>query len=242
MIVVSVLTYQLGKELGIAGAARELARQLGSGTGNALLPCVRTVRLLRELDEIMVYHGASTTLPKARSRAAHAALTSRLKPDLWCMIDDDVETDLDTLTRLVAIARAGKVAVLPCAVRSTLGDHRVNVLWTGSLVDPTTGGVSSRAVARAGCGLMIVPRPALERVHAAYSSALTYLDDDGEKRVALFQLMLTGELDSQLWLGEDYSFCERLRAAGVELAAPIEGHSIHDGALLDLADAAALPY
>lgn len=239
MIVVSVLTYALGKELGIAGAARELSRQFSDGTGD-VLPCVRTIQRLRGLDELMLYHGSSTTLPKARSRAAHAALAAP-NADLWVMIDDDVETDLDTLARLVAIARAGKVAVLPCAVRSTGNDHRVNVLWQGSLIDPT-GGVSARAVARGGCGLMIVPRAALERMRFTYSAALSYLDDDGQKRVALFAQMFTGDLDSQMWLGEDYSFCERCRAAGVELAAPVEGHSIHDGAILDLADAAALPY
>lgn len=241
MIVVSVLTYALGKELGIAGAARELSRQFSDGTGD-VLPCVRTIQRLRGLDELMLYHGSSTTLPKARSRAAHAALAANA--DLWCMIDDDVETDLDTLARLVAIARAGKVAVLPCAVRSTGNDHRVNVLWQGSLIDPT-GGVSARAVARGGCGLMIVPRAALERVRDQCRESLTYVDDDGEQRVALFAHMFV-RVDRAptpgIWLGEDYSFCERCRAAGVELAAPVEGHSIHDGAILDLADAAALPY
>lgn len=246
MIVVSLLTYALGKELGIAGAARELARQIGSGTGDAVLPCVRTVRLLRSLDDLSVYHGASTTLPKARSRAAHAVLATP-GADLWCMIDDDVETDLGTLTRLVAIARAGKVAVLPCALRSIAGDHRVNVAWLGSLVTPA-GGVSTRAVARGGCGLMIVPRAALERVRDEFRAALSYVDDDGETRVALFAPMFGAgnpgsgqKVAPRLWLGEDYSFCERLRAAGVELAAPVEGWSMHDGAVIDLADAAALP-
>ena len=243
MIVVSLLTYGLGKELGIAGAAREVSHQLVEGTTSErfmhVLPCVRTVRLLRELSDLAVYHGASTTLPKARSRAAHAVLATP-DADLWCMIDDDVETDLATLTRLVAIARAGKVAVLPCALRSTLGDHRVNVAWLSSLVT-SVGGVSTRAVARGGCGLMLVPRAALERVRDVFRESLSYLDDDGETRVALFQLMLTGDRESRMWLGEDYSFCERIRAAGVEIAAPVEGWSVHDGAVIDLADAAALP-
>lgn len=250
MIVVSLLTYQLGKELGIAGAAREVWRQLASGeaswrtdrdvSGDRVLPCVRTIRLLRELDDVMVYHGASTTLPKARSRAAHAVLDT-LGADVWVMIDDDVETDLATLARLVDIARAGKVAVLPCAVRSTQHDHRVNVVWHGSLVDPT-GGVSTRAVLRGGCGLMIVPRLALERVRDKYRDELSYTDDDGVTRVGLFHTLMLRDTSPALWLGEDYSFCERLRAAGVAIAAPVEGLSVHAGAVLDLADAAALPY
>jgi len=247
VIIVSVLTYALGKTLGIQGAARELSRQLVAdpGLGADMLPCVRTIQRLRKFDEVLLYHGASTTLPKARSRAAHAALADP-NAELWAMIDDDVETDLDTLARLVAIARSGKVAVLPCAVRGASNDHRINVLWASSLVNPT-GDVASRAVHRGGCGLMLVPRAALERVRDECRDSLSYVDDDGVERVALFAMMfcpdgVAADAGPWSWFGEDYSFCERLRAAGVELAAPIEGFSIHDGAILDLADAAALPY
>lgn len=239
MIVVSVLTYALGKALGIAGAARALARQLLDEHGE-VLPCVRTVQRLQMIDELMLYHGASTTLPKARSRAAHAALAAP-KADVWIMIDDDVETDLDTLSRIVAVARSGSVVVLPCAVRGTEQDHRVNVLWQDSLIR-LVGGVSVRAVARGGCGLMAVPRVALELVRDANSERLTYHDDDGERRVALFEQMFVGGIESQMWLGEDYSFCERLKAAGVDIVAPVEGWSMHDGAVLDLGDASRMPY
>jgi len=240
MIVVSALTYALGKQLGIELAAKELARQLAEPPDPADwdLPVVRTIRGLQSLDDLMLYHGASTTLPKARSRAAHAALESTA--DLWAMCDDDVEADVETLRRMVAIARSGRVAVLPCAVRTVRGDHRVNVQWHGPLVE-VHAGVSTRAVRRGGCGLMIVPRVALEAVRDVFAETMSYVDDDGVRRVALFQMMLFGGSPNQLWLGEDYSFCERLRAAGVEIAAPIEGQSIHDGAVLDLSEAAALP-
>lgn len=240
MIVVSVLTYALGKALGIELAAKELARQLVDppDASDFDLPVVRTIRALQSLDDLMLYHGASTTLPKARSRAAHAALES--SADLWAMCDDDVEADVETLRRMVAIARSGRVAVLPCAVRTVRGDHRVNVQWQGPIVT-VHGGVSTRAVRRGGCGLMIVPRVALECVRNQFRERLSYYDDDGVQRVALFQMMLFGGGPNQLWLGEDYSFCERLREAGVEIAAPIEGGSIHDGAALDLAQVAALP-
>ncbi len=239
MILVSVLTYALGKELGINGAARELSRQLvdpGSYPGNLMLPCARTITKLRAIDELMLYHGASTTLTKARSRAAHAALASTA--DVWLMIDDDVETDEPTLRRLVAIARSGRVAVLPCALRTHSNDHRINVLWDGPLVE-LHAGVASRAVRRGGCGLMVVPLAALERVRDEYQKVLTYQDEDGVARVALFAQMFVGS--PSIWLGEDYSFCERLRGAGVELAAPVEGMSVHDGVELDLAEASRVP-
>jgi hypothetical protein len=241
MIVVSTLTYGLGKVLGIELAAKELARQLSAPPDpneHFPLPCVLAIRMLQSLDSLMLYHGASTTLPKARSRAAHAALQS--DADMWAMIDDDVCTDIETMKRLVAIARSGRVAVLPCAVRSTRSDHRVNVQWLGPLVD-VHGGVATRGVRRAGCGLMIVPHVALERVTEYHREDLSYYDDDGERRVALFQQMFFGGGPNQLWLGEDYSFCERLRHAGVEICAPVEGSSVHDNVAIDLADAAALP-
>ena len=242
MIVVSLLTYELGKALGIDGAAHEVSMQLsGDCMPGDELAAVRTIQRLRGIDELMVYHGASTTLPKARSRAAHAALAAA-GADLWVMVDDDVETDLGTLSRMIAIARTGRVAVLPCAVRSTSGDHRINVVWGGALVHVEQG-VSWRSVVRGGCGLMIVPRPALERVLAEHRSELTYRDDDGNDRVAIFSQMFVsgGEGQARLWLGEDYSFCERLRASDIEIGAPVQGKSNHDGNMLDLHDAAGLP-
>jgi hypothetical protein len=239
VIVVSLLTYELGKALGMDGAAHEVAQQLaGDCQPGDELAAVRTVQRLRSIDELMVYHGASTTLPKARSRAAHAALAAAAA-DLWVMVDDDVETDPGTLAQLIAIARTGTVAVLPCAVRSTARDNRVNVLWHSALVEVDKRGVASRAVVRGGCGLMVVPRTALELVTDDYRSELTYRDDDGEDRVALFAQMFVG--NPRVWLGEDYSFCERLRASGIAVAAPVKGTSVHDGMVLDLRDAAALP-
>lgn len=241
MIGISTLTYGLGKMLGIELAAKELARQLVGPFDpheELALPVVRTIRHLQTLDQCMLYHGASTTLPKARSRAAHAMLESTA--DIWVMCDDDVSTDLETIKRLVAIARSGRVAVLPCAVRSTRADHRVNIQWLGPLVD-VHGGVATRGVRRGGCGLMVVPHVALARVTDEYRETLSYFDDDGVRRVGLFHMLFFGGGPNQLWLNEDYSFCERLRAAGVEICAPVEGSSLHDGVAIDLADAAALP-
>lgn len=238
MIMVSLLTYELGKALGMDGAAEEVSIQLaGDCQPGDELAAVRTIQRLRSIDELMVYHGASTTLPKARSRAAHAALAASAA-DLWVMVDDDVETDPETLAQLIAIARTGTVAVLPCAVRSTARDRRVNLVWHSPLVQVDRR-VTSRAVVRGGCGLMVVPRSALELVTDDYKAELSYRDDDGETRVGLFAQMFVG--NPRVWLGEDYSFCERLRASGIAIAAPVQGKSIHDGMVLDLREAAALP-
>src|SRR5262245_62162418 len=234
-IFASVLTYTLGKRLGIRGAARALSQQLCDPTldEDGLLPVARVCRRLREFGDVIVYHGAGTMLPKARSRAAYEFLRS--PADVWVMCDDDVETDNDTWQRLLTIAGAWRVAVLRCAIRGPhLSAAALNIVWESSLV-VLQDGVQTRSVARGGCGLMVVPRAALQRVVEQGGDALEFVDDDGATKLALFQprLQAAGE-----WLGEDYSFCERLRAADVRSVAPLEGTSWHDAALIDLADCA----
>lgn len=228
----STLTYELGKRLGIAGAARAFASLLMTPSERFELPVVRVMQLLREFGDVLVHHGAGTNLPKARSRAAHDALAS--DADVWVMIDDDVETDLETLRRLIGIAGSDRVAALPCLVRGPhLEANTCNIVWDGALVS-VIAGVQTRRVRRAGCGLMVVPRKALQRVTDEFHAALSYRDEDGKYRVALFHPMLVPPALGGAWLGEDYSFCERVRGAGVEIVAPLEGVSSHDGVALDL--------
>lgn len=247
----STLTSALGKQLGIRAAAREFASQVADPAAHdpaELLPVARVVLRLREYGDVMLYHGASTSLPKARSRAAHAALES--KADLWVMVDDDVETDIDTLGRLVTLARDDRVSVLPCAIRGAGAEEsRLNVVWASPLISCTDRSVSvtgsieakveGRDVRRGGCGLVIVARKALERVTDLYRD-FYYDDDDGVRKVALFAMTLWEMEGRQLWLNEDYSFCERLHDACVSIVAPIKGTSWHDGALVDLAQCASL--
>lgn len=240
IIFISVLTYALGKALGIPGAARAFTRQLDDPptlAADDVLPCARTIHRFRDMADLIIFHGAGTSLPKARSRAAHAALES--KADLWVMIDDDVETDLKTARALVTLSEGGRAAILPCAVRgSDAESHIINCVWDSPLVS-LVNGIQARRVLRGGCGCMVVPRAALEKVTEAYRSTLTFLDDDRASKVALFQQVLVGAPE-QLWFGEDFSFCERLRAAGVEIVAPVVGLSSHDGAVVDLAECSRL--
>lgn len=238
-IFVSVLTYGLGKQLGIRGAARAFSSQLvDDHEPRDLLPAARVIRRLRDLGDLIVYHGAGTALPKARSRAAHAALESGA--DVWLMVDDDVETDSATLQRLITLAGTDRASVLPCPIRGVESErHTVNVMWDGSLVTMLDG-VQARKVQRGGCGLMVVSRAALARVADCYSPALSFRDDDAKTKVALFHQMLVGDDGHLRWLNEDYSFTERLRAADVSLVAPIEGRASHDGAILHLEECAAI--
>lgn len=240
----STLTYELGRQLGIQEAAAEFRAQLMDPSRESL-PVVRLFARLARLAEVEVYHGASTTLPKARSRAAHAALQSGC--EYWLMCDDDVECDAETLASMLQAAGesySARAVVLPCLMRGA-GDEKatVNVQFDG-LLPLVSGGSTLRTARRAGTGCMLLTREALVRLYSHYSydpaldssmtmagERLAFRDDDGEAKLALFQLLVTSQGE---WFGEDFSFCERLRSAGVPLVALLSGHSSHAGAVLDL--------
>lgn len=240
-IFVSVLTYELGKALGIEDATLEFRRQVDDPKSPENLPAARVVARLRELGSVMLYHGAGTCLPKARSRAAHAALSWLREQDesqraIWVMVDDDVECDARTLRTLLAAAAADRVAVLPCPIRGNAAEqHTLNLAWESSLLLQSEG-VTVRPVKRAGCGMMVVPLAALQRVSDDERADWWHDDDDQPKRALFQQLFAPRSDDDQrlAWLGEDYSFCERLRASGVSIVGIVDGVAIHDGQALDL--------
>lgn len=230
-VLVSALTYELGKQLGIERASRQFIAQCEHPNRNSL-PVARMIARLRQLSEVIVYHGFSTSLPKARSRAAHEALSSAA--DFWLMCDDDVECDTDTLGRMFVIAGTAVPAavVLPCVLRGTAADRsEVNVQLTKGSIPISIGGFAAQTIDRGGTGMMLLNRAALERVSDHYRSELAWRDDDGVSKIALFQPILSGGE----WLGEDFSFCDRLLAAGVGLWAVLDGVSLHAGEGLRLA-------
>ena len=228
MIFLSVLTYELGRALGVEAAAREFARQVQQAPGEPRMPAASVAYNLQQLEsQVLLYHPFGTRLPQLRSRCAHAMLES--PADVWVMCDDDVATDQHVLRAMLEVARSpGHPAViLPCLVRGAKGEHRVNVEWGSSLVEQMAGGHLVRRVVRGGCGLVVLHRSA---VVAALEYAERYRDDDGVEKRALFRDILEGER----WLGEDLSFCARLSAAGVLIVAPSSGASFHAGQLLEL--------
>lgn len=240
-IFVSVLTYELGKALGIVEATAEFRRQIDDPKGPDNLPAARMVARLRDCGNVMLYHGAGTCLSKARSRAAHAAHKWLAEQDdsqraVWVMVDDDVECDARTLRALLAVAGSERVAVLPCGVRGNEREQAtVNCVWDSSLIYPIEG-IETRPVKRGGCGLMVVPLAALRALVAAKDWDWWH-DDDDDVKPALFAQRFEPRSATdarRTWLGEDYSFCSRLREVGVTIVAPVVGVSIHDGIGLDL--------
>lgn len=230
MIFFSVLTYELGRQLGVEAAAREFARQVSVALpSEPRLPAAAVACHLQRIDEVMLYHPFGTRLPQLRSRCAHAALESAA--DVWVMCDDDVATDDTVLRAMIEVARSPEhpAVILPCLVRGARSEHRVNVEWSGSLLYQIAGH-SVRRVVRGGCGLMVVHRTALSLIDDLL--APLYQDDDGVMKRAFFRDIL--EPEACRWLGEDLSFCARLAAAGVMLVAPTQGKSFHSGMVLEL--------
>jgi hypothetical protein len=232
-IFVSCSTYALSKQIGGDRAGREFAEMCASPTRQSL-PAARVIARLRELGSVQLFHVHGTCLPKMRSRAAHQAIKS--EADLWVQVDDDVDTDLDTLTTIVAEASwsipEARAVVLPCRLRGTAAERNiVNVRYRSALINPGHAGGLVRTVEACGTGLLVLNRAALLKVTQLFSGELLWRDDDGELKVALFEMMRSPD---GAWLNEDLSFAARLGDAGIPIVAPHEGISMHDGAALKL--------
>lgn len=234
---VSVLTYDLHRRLGDAAAAAFL-EQVQTPSRQSL-PCARTVARLASMAELQLYHGASSCLPKARSRAAHAAWSSGA--DFWIMCDDDVEAPTATIADLIAIAgrpSEARIAVLPCLLRGERdSEHKLNCVFAGESRLNVEAAAWVRPVSLAGCGLVVVTRHALELLFERYKPTLTFTDDDKIERIALFQMHIdtcAERVGRRDWLGEDFSFFRRAELAGVPIDGLVQGVSQHAGRGLEL--------
>jgi len=243
MIFFSTMTYSLGKQLGLEGAAAEFERMLRrapEAAHNALqlqpLPCTRVVARLRQVDGVQVWHDAgATSIAKARSPAFHAAYKS--DADVWVMCDDDVDASSEALENLLDLARQGNcVAFAPCLLR---GKRTINVFR-----DPKTHPADS--IAWGGLGLAAMNREAMRTLidkNNSTTGALQFLDDDGETKLPLFHEDIVpvynapDDFPDWQWLGEDLSFCRRAQRAGLELRMVTRGITNHAGQTLSCADA-----
>jgi hypothetical protein len=226
---VSCLTYELTRRVGVERSGAAFVQMVRAPDSNAL-PAARAVARLTQLGiELELFHGVSSCLPKARSRAAAAALKSGAA--YWVMCDDDVEAPTATLVDLINVAGPPgepRISVLPCLVRGSA--QRTNCEFSGDSRLNADASAWVRPVSLAGCGLMVVTRAALERLFTVYRDELGFTDDDGQERVALFNMLL----EPPRWYGEDYSFCRRADRAGIPIDALVQGVSTHDGQDLDL--------
>lgn len=82
--------------------------------------------------------------------------------------------------------------------------------------------------ARSGLGLALFQRSALERLCAAHPE-LRFVGDDGREQFGLFQTEI-GDVDGvPRFIGEDFAFCRRMRAAGFPLLVAVDVVTSHAG-------------
>lgn len=246
MIFVSVMTYALGKELGLTEAVAEFHAQVKEPSSDSL-PAARVVARMARLEEIGLYiDPAATCIGKGRSRAFHAARES--PADIWISVDDDMDADTRTLELLVesvrAYAEVPRVVFAPYWLRE---QEKVSAaLEQYPIARPVNGGGETLSAVAGGFGLVAVNRAAMQRLHVEHTPALCYQDDDGVERLALFHDIFHGKLsavgaDRGRWYGEDTSFYKRCRGVGVRVEALATGHTMHCGRTLRLDQIGSLP-
>lgn len=144
-------------------------------------------------------------------RARNAIVKRFMESDFQylMMIDADMGWDAKDVLRLMSY----KKDIIAAAGRRKSDDptYCCNPIGPPLQVEQTTGLVATKEV---GSAFMLVSRSALERMMRVYGPDLTYTDiGTGAKFTNLFDTRLQ---DGMLW-SEDYVFCQRARAIGIDV-------------------------
>lgn len=240
-IFASCSSYALGCVVGPAEAARLVNAAVGDEEHEQLLPAVHALRELRTFTDHLEFSfdGGATQIAKCRSRHFTKALNSTC--DVWVTLDDDIDTDRATLALLLAAVAdpEPRVCFAPYTQRGL--ETTALVTWAPLVVErvlfteptpslPTVSGTVRNAL-YGGFGLVAMNRAAMQ---AVARDAPTWIDSDGQPpKVAAFLEVLTSD---GYWLGEDFAFFKRARAAGVKVEALVSGRVTHAGVTLDLSN------
>lgn len=217
---VSVFAYVLGKEVEDPRAA--VAEEIALGE-RASWPAFRTLARIRaHAGAVQVWASHSSLIAKARSLALGAFLESGASR--WVAIDDDVE-GFDDDVRLLLDARDVDVLVAPCALRkAAVPALNIAVFGDGAQVRKA-GEVRVFNVEAAGMALSVMTRDAAEVLYREFPS-LRFIDRErGQRGLGVF----LEEVRDGAWIGEDASFCRRVRASGLRLEALCDAAVEHAG-------------
>jgi hypothetical protein len=189
-------------------------------------------RLTQERQENLDVHvDAGTYITRARSFAA--GLFLRSKADLWVTFDDDNYVDVDVLRQLCAAARDtrgmvsapylnrdGRTMTFECVTGPTL--------YAGDVDKEVTPGIPLRRVNRIGLGVTAIHRRIIE---TAARKVPTWTDvKTGIEAPALF----IESIREGKWIGEDYSFCDLVRACELPCLVLLDAPCDHAGRLAKL--------
>jgi hypothetical protein len=248
MLAVSTICYLHGKILGLEQATQVLQAQVmgkevrGAPKPKAIDTIQRLGDLFGDLEELQIRIDPNgSNLGKARARALGWA--HKTGASVWVACDDDVTASpgtLQTLVRLCREAEGPRVIVVPCALRTDgVMKAAVNVWPEGEAKYPKAAGALVLPLKYGGWGLVACNRAALE---AICKGRPTWKDDDGSPQPLVFncEIVPTPEPREHRWLGEDFAFFDQVRPFVPDLLMLTRGESDHAGAVIDLADVAAL--
>lgn len=226
----SVITYELGKRLGLKQAAAEFFRQAASGIDTeADLPSARCVRRLRKLTDVALIHDAGgTSIGIGRSRQFSMAIETGA--DVWLAIDDDLDCSTETLTHLLGALdpEAEQIVIVPYWLRQDTPAVAVTLDPSSELERVTHTGARLRRALTGGFGLVACTRPAMLAMVKAWPG-LEYLDSDGQTRIGMFIEFIRGGW----WYREDIAFFSRVPRT-VRVEALLSGYTDHAGRPLRL--------
>lgn len=188
-----------------------------------------------------IIHGSSV-LPDARNIVCKQFLESEYTH--LFMVDSDIEFSGRDVLR--AIATGKDVVGLPCAKRTSNFDLAVEVMRKFPEIPARNlpayiGGVNfmpldeetqpepdmTLRVGHIGTGAIIISRKALERFAEFYPDRFYKNTITGDTLVEYFRFWTNPETKEQ-W-GEDYGFCQDMRAAGIQPYALIDAKTVHYG-------------
>lgn len=254
----SCSSYTLGQVAGPRQACALINAACTNLDHELILPAVHALRELRALADVELrVDGGATSIPKSRSRHFFAALQS--SADVWFTIDDDIDSNRETLALLLAAVSYSdepRICFAPYVLRSDPTVAAVEwspvyavrtVVAADSELPTRPSGLPPDGLARSvvveeafhsgevkrairgGFGLVAMNRTAMTRVAQA---APSFRDDaDGQMKPAVFLEYIDGRAQ---WLGEDFAFFERARNVGINVEGLITGETTHAGVRLDL--------
>jgi len=236
-IFIGMPIYQLGEERSTKGLVRAL--QKGD------LPAMRTAaKILQRYPSARFDVKPGTLLSIARAELASAFVLSGC--DYWLSLDQDIEFDLDVLEGLIAAdgdvvlatyPMRGAPEVMPLGfgkhdlhdlpLRTTRLGHRV--------IEVEAAGVGCTLIARRVLLALQEKHPELRFFHWTKEPPEIQFAPD-RQRWALFNQEVRDVDGTPRYLGEDYAFFHRVRAAGLRVECLVDAVIAHDGVAHSLAE------
>ena len=174
----------------------------------------------------------ATLLPMARSQLVQLAM----ELDDWthiCMVDNDMGFTVEGLCQLITADKDIIGALAPVKAYPLFANSSTDAC--GGIIKTDGPLVQCKYI---GSGMMVIKRETIEKMHDHYADTLTFTSIDGYKEeqtrfkvIDLFACVTNGgrEENPELYLSEDYAFCQRARDIGLEVWSHTQVNPTHTG-------------